>query len=278
MNIEYLSVKANQIKDIVTASLLVPTVLGGIYQIMMLIRMSAPYIRFFSLSQLIADGLFILVLLLFLFVPILGFYWLVIHEKAPNVNKYLPDEIELDNTEPTKETIAEIIGKANGGFRIFLLVCFILLVIMFSYLCISSVIDLYISLDIRSVVSNFFFSQLFLFISAGLFFALPPFFRFKEKFLKNLEYSLTTFFLLCFITFFAIGMTRMYQGNKIPKNLTNLDNLKSKILDTPDKLSYEIAYFNDAYIFAEVKIARAKDTIIKYKVLKFEELLNSDCK
>lgn len=44
---------------------LIPTLLGGIWQILELLRLGAPFVRFFSVSQLVSDGLLILCICLF---------------------------------------------------------------------------------------------------------------------------------------------------------------------------------------------------------------------
>lgn len=59
----------NLIKDNINLLILIPTVLGGFWQLMELVRIEISFIRFFSLTQVVSDGLVILFLLLiFMFV------------------------------------------------------------------------------------------------------------------------------------------------------------------------------------------------------------------
>jgi hypothetical protein len=54
------------LKDYLAIFLVVPTVLGGIWQIVMLGSISLTFIRFFSLSQIIQDGLLMIILIIVL--------------------------------------------------------------------------------------------------------------------------------------------------------------------------------------------------------------------
>lgn len=68
MNKEKINKSYNILKDNLSVILLVPTVLGGIWQLLELSSMSASFIRFFSFTQLIADGLLILFVLTIFFI------------------------------------------------------------------------------------------------------------------------------------------------------------------------------------------------------------------
>lgn len=68
MNKEKLNNLYKQLKDNLSVILLVPTILGGIWQLLELSSISASFIRFFSFTQLIADGLLILFVLTIFFI------------------------------------------------------------------------------------------------------------------------------------------------------------------------------------------------------------------
>jgi hypothetical protein len=59
----YLKEQYQLLKDNISILILVPTILGGIWQLLELSSISTSFIRFFSLSQLVADGILILFIL-----------------------------------------------------------------------------------------------------------------------------------------------------------------------------------------------------------------------
>ena len=59
--------KIEFIKSNLALIILVPTMLGGIWQLLELLNISSSFIRFFSVSQLIPDGLLILFILLIIY-------------------------------------------------------------------------------------------------------------------------------------------------------------------------------------------------------------------
>ncbi|MFC7772554.1 hypothetical protein [Flavobacterium sp. GCM10027622] len=80
----------NQIKNNLPLLILIPTILGGLQQTIQLIIISPSLIRFFSISQLIADGLFIL--LYFTSIVILPLY---IAKYIMKITNNLSNEIKL---------------------------------------------------------------------------------------------------------------------------------------------------------------------------------------
>jgi hypothetical protein len=59
----YVKEQYQLLKDNISILILVPTILGGIWQLLELSSISTSFIRFFSLSQLVADGILILFVL-----------------------------------------------------------------------------------------------------------------------------------------------------------------------------------------------------------------------
>lgn len=56
----------NFIKDYLSVIILIPAFIGGIWQLIELMSISMPNIRFFSISQIVPDGLLILMFFSFL--------------------------------------------------------------------------------------------------------------------------------------------------------------------------------------------------------------------
>jgi len=68
MNKEKINKTYNTFKDNLNIILLVPTIVGGLWQLLELSSMSTSFIRFFSFTQLVADGLLILFILTIFFI------------------------------------------------------------------------------------------------------------------------------------------------------------------------------------------------------------------
>ena len=58
--IENLKIEINRIKDNLSMIVLLPTLLGGAWQLFELSSISTSFVRFFSVGQLIGDGILIL--------------------------------------------------------------------------------------------------------------------------------------------------------------------------------------------------------------------------
>ena len=52
------------LKEYLSLIIIIPTFLGGIWQILELSLMSISYVRFFSITQLVADGILIIIVII----------------------------------------------------------------------------------------------------------------------------------------------------------------------------------------------------------------------
>ncbi|MDC4826190.1 hypothetical protein NQ838_17905, partial [Acinetobacter baumannii] len=57
----------NFLKNNLSLLIILPSVLGGLWQIIELFSIDLPYIRFFSINQMVPDGVLILFLLFYIF-------------------------------------------------------------------------------------------------------------------------------------------------------------------------------------------------------------------
>lgn len=64
--------KIDWLRENLALLLAVPTLIGGIWQVISLLILGLPFLRFFSLSQLVADGVLLLFFLLFIYIVVLG--------------------------------------------------------------------------------------------------------------------------------------------------------------------------------------------------------------
>jgi hypothetical protein len=104
--------------------LLIPALLGGIWQIIELSHLSFSYIRFFSPSQVLADGLLILLLL----VSFLGTFYILLSIHKHYINT---DSIEDNNN---LESTVEVSSKTSYGRCIWLFVFYLVLLFLEFYI------------------------------------------------------------------------------------------------------------------------------------------------
>lgn len=225
--------------------LLVPTVLGGFWQLIELMSIDTSYLRFFSLTQVIADGLIILIILLFSYFIYLLFFKLVFEDNKLETN------------------------KSDLAFNIFRLLSFTVLLIYFLY-------KIYINKKIE--FSNFL---LVIFCIVGIYRYIREILKNSNKINNKLKEIIVnnsteiTLFLMLAIGFLFVGFitfNKLFHNTYfIPTNLKNITNIECYL--DKKKNEFELLYFNDNYIFVEIKDTQ------QVEIIKFEELLNKEnCK
>lgn len=217
--------------------LLIPALLGGIWQIIELSQMSFSYVRFFSASQVLADGLLILILLIFFggtFLFLYGIYERYINSKSSS---------NADNNKPL-----EVPLKTNY-FR-----CFYLFVVYIVFL----LFEIYALLNILKKPDSFFtILILFPVASVILYLALASWMSanlsvIKTWFYKSiLRHTIWLWFATIMFSFFWIAYS-FRMSFAIPSNLVNTDILVHQIAEANPGTQPEIVYNNDKYLFIEL--------------------------
>lgn len=235
--------------------LIVPAVFGGIWQIINLSRISLAYIRFFSVSQIIPDGLLILVLLFIWFVVFYGMY---LYFKRIRKNK------SDDKTDSHQNTIAVLV--------FFCIICSVILYFSKNIFFSDSVSFIEIFIFPLAVI-NF----TFLFFSIITLIAFLRNFT-REKFDKFFKLLAIPYFLIL-IVMLGVFLRNFNKSFIIPGNLQNIENVKCKLGDSEKSTKYEILYFNDTYVFIEkMKISSldGKEYGAEVIIVKIEEFFNED--
>lgn len=200
--------------------------MGGLSQMYFLAKISPNLLRFFSVSQLISDGLFMLLFLLIAFLGVIPIY----------LNKH-PNEKKLENYKYTKGLYI-----SAGLFLLFGLATAIL-----------KLIENYKVNGLHELVH--FITALFIFYS--LFYVLL--YEFCSQYLGR--YFLIGIF---FIINSLISVYSYSKINNNTENILNFKTIIST-LEQKECYSKtpQILYFNDKYIFIEVEIKGKKSIIIK---------------
>ena len=264
---EYLKMEINIIKDNLSIIVLLPTFVGGTWQLFELSSISTSFIRFFSVGQLIGDGVLILFVGIFIY---LGYKLVSASSSTFNFFKF-----NIEEPTPIIATLILTVLPIFGIFYSYFLfkeyenvketgVFNILLLLLFLLTCIKILMS-----GIHSVLENLF--------SFGNDY-------FKKKLSDKLDKPLSKNFIKIFITItFCISVLIyihflnpiLYNIRKtisFPNNLINKEELDKKLI-SDYSLSYkpELLYFNDKYCFYEI-VDNSKNK--KILILKFDSLIN----
>lgn len=253
------------VKDNIQYIILLPTIFGGIWQLLELANISISFIRFFSVSQLVADGLLILFIVAFL---------------------YMGYKIVSFQSKKDEEDFSKYSNREN----VFLGILIILLSIsMFWWLCVPFLKLLLVErkTDLPSLVLCFSITIILSrFLLEGLKrILLPNASLFKQRLIKlssdkNSELMISLFaqiiyivLILCFFLFVYLLIT-LRNNYSFPKELENLNNIKC-VFDKRDigETSWDILYFNDKYIFTKYYDQGES----KFLIIEFEKLLENEC-
>ncbi|PIF34134.1 hypothetical protein CLU81_4768 [Flavobacterium sp. 9] len=239
---EYLKNYYNIIKENITMFAIVPTILGGIWQLWMLGSISSNMIRFFSISQLISDGL--LVLGFFVFPVSIVFQTIKNRRKTEKVK-----------TEPTSKFVD-------------VYVAFIVLTIVL--VIITVLLLVWIISDIREIIQlkelNSLWKLLFL-LNVLTVLVYTYFGKFIERRL--------TFGLFVAIVLIMNMIITLRCFSKVSKDVSGIENIQVLLDDIEKKDCYskapEILYFNDKYIFIALQKKNKQSILIKKFDALFEE-------
>lgn len=230
---EILKKTLNQIKEYLPLIILIPTMLGGVWQMINLMNLDLTYIRFFSVSQLVADGLFVLILLPIIWgLPI--FLLFVIYK----LNK-----------------------KGFGTKSTFFSTLAMSLIILIYF-----IIFIYEILEFGGIFKNPSTTETLVLVAIPI--IAYYLYNFDYKLLKCKSSNWRTLFTsILFIyskvtliisigIFFLISIryiNSIYMKNRIPENFVNTQIFENKMYEKYNLLVdyYHIAYFNDHYIFVK---------------------------
>lgn len=215
--------------------LLIPALLGGIWQIIELSQMSFAYVRFFSPSQVLADGLLLLILLIF-FIGTFFFLYLI-------YSRYINSKSVDSNDESL-----EITSKTNyiKGISLFILYIILLLLEIYTLSNILKRPDSFFTILILFPVATII---LYLALAAWMFANLSIV---KTWFYRSiLRHTIWLWFLTIIISF-VLTASSFRNSFALPKNLVNTDIIVHQIAETNPEAQPVIVYNNDKYLFIEL--------------------------
>lgn len=231
------------VKEYLPLIVILPAILGGLWQIIALASMSIAYIRFFSVTQLMADGV-LTILVIFPWLVCAYFY---------NISR---EEVYVTLKE-AKKSFPKIKYYTRKGF-IALVYTLIITGIIYS-------LSFY-ALKINNEFIKYFgiipFVFIIIFMLDVIFFN-SGFIMILDKIFNSKIFKMPLIFLLSmlFLVFLPMILHSLFYA---PRDLENLEKYNQN-------KNAELLYFNDKYIFIEHKREDNKTTI---QVVPFEELFN----
>jgi len=214
--------------------LLIPALLGGIWQIIELSQMSFSYVRFFSPSQVLADGLLILILLIF-FVGTFFFLY----------NRYI-NSVSVDDFNHKKPL--GITSKTNYIKCLFLFLFYIIL-LLFEIYALSNILkkpDSFFTILILFPVATII---LYLALTSWMFANLSIV---RTWFYKNiLRHTIWLWFTTIAISF-LLTVSSFRKSFALPNDLVNADIIVHQIAEANPETQPVIVYNNDKYLFIEL--------------------------
>ena len=216
------------LKEYLSIILIIPTLIGGLYQIINIIYyFGFPYVRFFSVAQVIPDGILVGIFIIYFSLIVLFF---------KEILKFFSNNI--DN-----------IGGVK--FNIFQLVVLLLMLILFSWRFIKSQSETVIAL----IMTDFFWLSLIILILCIIFVIVI------NLTIGNIEYKtsrvLYWVFLIAYIGYFSTEFEEkiLIVNEKIIRDdqFYNPDILINRISEKNQTINVSLLYANRDYLFFSIK-------------------------
>lgn len=256
------------IRENLSLIIIIPALLGGFWQVVELSRLSFSYLRFFSISQIVPDGLLIIIITSIIFLVILFF---IKNFKVEEGEKIKENDKSLKKTSEIKPPFSPYI------LVLLLLIYFAIIVFTVRAIYkfkIASIFDLIISFLFTVVFSTIAFSIIELTSIRS------------QKIYKENVSKLKGFIIIPLLFSFYSLIISFHDMYIFPKELSNIENIKCYVENSKNKnVKIKIKYLNDKYIFLDVTPYVFKknntDTLFfpsKYQIISFETILDeSSC-
>lgn len=269
----------SKLKDNIGIIILVPTILGGLWQIFELASLGIPFIRFFSVSQLVSDGL----LLLF----IISWTYLIWNLMISSFIRKEEDKLDEEESSIEQEqnssgifikTSGKVYHKKDGYILISVMLAINIFIFYFALW--PELIVPFLRREKLSIFSIIGITSGLTIMWGCLKFIIDIFFNINERKLNRDNPRVREFLAMIYIIASMFGIYYMinflslfHDSFMFPENLKNKKYIECKIkTNNPAANNYIIEYFNDKYIFISVTDNRKSKWT---EVYKFEDFLDS---
>lgn len=275
----------NTLKENIGMVVLVPTLLGGLWQVMELATLGTPYLRFFSLSQLVSDGLLILFILAFTALPL---WWYFKDADLPRIS--FKEKSEKENEKEQQDHIPEKrmiysdgqkiwVSKKNGYYYLSTFTILYLIIMVFVFWPeIIEPLRHQTKTSVLGLLGLFFmisFTLIYLRILIRTIFQIHTWkINYNHKVVIGTISSLLTFSFFGLIIF-CFYFTRLFHRSFLfPEDFRNQQYITCRIQKNNPKLKkFNIDYFNDKYVFVSITTESNKKHM---EIFKFDDFLDHD--
>lgn len=249
------------IKDNLSLIVILPAFIGGLWQSIELMSISTPYIRFFSVSQIIPDGILILLFFLTALAPVLLIYYFEYYKAFAT----LEDVFKEQEKKPAEKEMSR--DDLIFGVIVFLFIYSIGIFLLYADSYSKNYLD-----DISS----------FIFINGAVIFICNVFLNicYENSNDKGKKiFKLGNLFLMFFYVWVAFSLCKKVHKSFLKtENFENISNVDLILNNKYPNCKREILYFNDKYMFVKIidaPIYNDKTVVIeKIYILPLDTLFN----
>lgn len=269
----------NLLKENIGMIVLIPTLLGGLWQLLELTSLGVPYVRFFSLSQLVSDGLLILFILAFTMLPV----WFVFKDAdLPRIRIRDTEETDGEVQIPRKRWIyfdgkKTWVSKKNGYYFLSTFTIIYAAIVILAFWP-----EIIIPLMRQTKTSVFGLLGIMFMVSLTLIYLRILFKTIFEIHTLKVNYdnksvreirALFWMFLFFGFIIFCIYITRLFHHSFLfPENFKNQQYITCRIQRNNPKLKkFNIDYFNDKYVFVTITNEKNEKHL---EIFNFEDFLD----
>ncbi|RXM44236.1 hypothetical protein [Flavobacterium sp. YO64] len=240
------------LKDNLNIIIVVPAFIGGLWQALELMSISITYIRFFSISQIVPDGLLIIMLIIlsFSFSAIGWFADILFFEKSS------PQDAEAVSAEEYEKYRKAELKKHVIWF------VFLYGFMLWTYLHNKMNIIDYDYLEWTIPFTYIYLLLINRTLDKAYYFA-------KEKY-KKFYKGANVLLLILYIVVIACISKGIHNLFITPTNIVNIENIKKDVAHKFPNTKQELLYFNDKYMFIKITSKIKKDR--KGKIIKNEKI------
>lgn len=261
----------NWLRDNYPFILLVPTLVGGFWQLLELLSIGTAYIRFFSISQVVPDGLMILLLVI-----------IVVLTLKMGLAEVGGTKKESDNVNRSSETkpIPKKELSAPRQYMKLLVNVFVHMVILLNIIRFLQNENLRYDSPLGYMFAAVFALVFLLRMLKAIGIVIVRVHKLNLNVDRILEHEITNsifamFYIVIFSGFFFV-IAWFHQAFFLSGNMQNQSNFLMKVqTENPGMKVYDILYFNDKYIFVELVPIKGESKIL---VKEFSEFFESSDK
>lgn len=259
---------AKFLKEYLSILIVIPAFIGGIWQSFELMSISIPYIRFFSISQIVSDGILILMFIIIAF--------------SYNFIGWFADILFFEKGKPEP---AEVLSAEDYEIYKRKKLRYWLSFFIIAYVIIFGLI--YRLFDDKATLTEFkgLFVMTFFYVFILNRSLDNCYFYAKDKHKKIFKACNGLLLVLYFV--FALSFSKRIHNLLIaPTNIINIEQVKMDVENKYPNTKQELLYFNDKYIFIKIidkikmdkKGKVLKHTSEKIYIMKFETLFDESLK